>query len=109
MSKFPAQFSDLERLSDWALPTEQLRNSKRFAASLAQLQDVYDTLLSRADEAFTWLNQTPVEALDEQQRNLLNLFLTLAEVAFAIENYGEPAPKYLMRIDRFVPMHDAWA
>lgn len=109
MSKFPPQFSDLERLSDWSLPTERARNSKRFGASLAELQDVYGTLIGRADDAFTLLNQTPLANLDDRQKNLLNLYLSLAEVAFAVENYGEPAPKYLMRIDRFVPVHDTWA
>lgn len=109
MTIFPQGFDDLERLADWALPTERARNAKRFAATPDVLQDVYDTLCARADAAFLLLNQKPLASLDAREKNLLNLFLSLAEVAFAIENYGEAAPKYLMRVDRFVPVHDTWA
>jgi hypothetical protein len=108
MPTLPVGFEDLSPFLDWALRTELARNQRRFAVSLEDAQRFYDTMLPRTGEALEYLNQFNLDALTSEQRNLMYLCLSLAEVAFAIENYRETAPKYLMRIDRFFPVHDSW-
>jgi len=107
-SPLPDGFSDLEPWIDWARPTELGRNHKRWSASMAESQAFYDVMQVRGADALVYLNQFPLTALDEAQRTLLYLCLALAEVAVTVEMYGEPAPKYVFPIDRFVPVHDGW-
>ena len=42
MSKLPEEFADLERFSDWCLPTEEERYSKRLNSTMAEMQELYD-------------------------------------------------------------------
>lgn len=107
-SPLPDGFSDLEPWIDWAQPTELARNHKRWSASMAQSQAFYDVMQARGADALAYLNQFPLTALDAPQRTLLNMCLALAEVAVTVEMYGEPQPKYVFPIDRFVPVHDSW-
>ncbi|MBY8825715.1 hypothetical protein [Sphingomonas colocasiae] len=107
-SSLPDGFADLERWIDWALPTEYQRNRKRWSASMAESQAFYDVMQARCGDALSYLDQTPLTELDERQQALLNMCLSLTEVAVTVEMYGEPSPKYVFPIDRFVPLHDAW-
>ena len=47
MSKLPEEFADLERFSDWCLPTEEERYAKRLASSMDEMQELYDAGLAR--------------------------------------------------------------
>ncbi|TNE41686.1 MAG: hypothetical protein EP321_03015 [Sphingomonadales bacterium] len=107
-SPLPDGFADLEPWIDWAQPTEYLRNRKRWSATMEQSQTFYDIMQQRCADALSYLDQFPLTALDEQQTRLLHLCLALAEVSVTVEMYGEPQPKYVFPIDRFVPVHDNW-
>lgn len=107
-SSLPEGFADLEPWIDWAQPTELLRNHKRWSATMAESQGFYDIMQQRAADALRYLNQYPLTGLDAAQTRLLHLCLALAEVAVTVEMYGEPQPKYVFPIDRFVPVHDGW-
>jgi hypothetical protein len=106
--KFPSGFEDLEAYAAWAEPTESGRNKKRWTSTLSESQSFYDVMLVRAPAALEYLGRFPLDGLDAEQANLLNLCLGLAECAVTIEMYGEPAPKYVFPIDRFIPVHDTW-
>lgn len=107
-SLLPDGFSDLEAWIDWAQPTELLRNHKRWSASMEESQAFYDVMQDRCADALSYLDRFPLTSLNEQQTRLLHLCLGLAEVAITVEMYGEPRPKYVFPIDRFVPVHDDW-
>lgn len=107
-SPLPDGFADLEPWMDWAQPSELLRNRKRWSASMAETQAFYDAISARCAAALDYLNQFPLPDLDTRQQSLLNMCLALTEAAVTIEMYGEPQPKYVFPIDRFVPVHDAW-
>lgn len=101
---FPEPFRDLERFKAWSLPTEAQRNAKRYQSTMEELQVLYEMLSARAEAVFAVLDRTPLAQLSGPERRLFHLMLSLAEVAYAVENYEEAAPPYLMRIDRFVPV-----
>jgi hypothetical protein len=107
-SPLPEAFADLEPWIEWAQPTELLRNQKRWSATMAESQDFYDVMHRRGADALNYLDQFPLSELDERQQRLLNMCLSLAEVSLTVEMYGDPQPKYVFPIDRFVPTHDAW-
>ena len=107
-SPLPDGFANLEPWIDWAQPTEHLRNRKRWSATMAESKAFYDVMQARCGDALTYLDQFPLSDLDERQQTLLNMCLALTEVSVTVEMYGEPQPKYVFPIDRFVPMHDKW-
>jgi hypothetical protein len=37
MPKLPSEFADLERFTDWCLPTEQERYTKRLSSTMAEM------------------------------------------------------------------------
>jgi hypothetical protein len=87
---FPPQFSDLERLSMWALPTESERNVLRRSSAYADIKDVYDTVLLRIDAMLDYLDEFPLDNMPDDAGRLLLLALALSEVAPAVEYYGQP-------------------
>lgn len=75
---------------------------------MEESQSFYQKMLARAPDALDYLDRYPLDALDESQKRLLDLCLALAECAVTVEMYGDPCPKYVFPIDRFVPLHDGW-
>src|SRR4029077_3050237 len=65
----PAEFADLERFSEWCLPTEPQRFDKRLASSMAEMQAFYDAITPRAEEAISYCDKFP---LDDMPEDVLN-------------------------------------
>jgi hypothetical protein len=91
MSILPEKFQDLEPIAGvWSLATETARNRQRLASSMEEMTRFSETLLPRLDEIFEYLDQFAVDKLpDAASKNLFYLTLSLAEVAPALETYGQ--------------------
>jgi len=72
------------------LPTETERNAKRLASTQPELEAYAQALLPQVDAITRHLDEWPGGALPEPSRNLYFMLLSLAEVAPAIEFYGQP-------------------
>ena len=103
-AKLPAQFSDLEQFIDWALPTERERNLKRRTSPYAEIKALYDSVLPRIEAIIGYLNQFPLDQMPEEAGRLLNITLSLAEVAPAVEFYQQPEVVDGFPADRFIPV-----
>ena len=67
MPLLPGEFSDLEPFAEkWCLATESERWAQRMASSIDEMQTFYDAILPRADEAMTYLEQFPLDALPDE-------------------------------------------
>jgi len=86
----PAEFSDLEKYSDWVLPTEPERYAKRLASSMEEMQDFYDAAFPRIQDAMRYIDQYPIDDLPEQAKNLELLYFSLINVTFPIEVWSQP-------------------
>jgi hypothetical protein len=106
VNELPEQFSDLESLIEWSLPTERARNAKRRSSSMEQLKRFYDTMLPRTEAVLEHLDKFPLEQMPEQERRLLYLALSLAEVANAIELFKNPSVIDGFDPDRVNLMHE---
>jgi hypothetical protein len=106
VNELPEQFSDLESLIEWSLPTERARNAKRRSSSMEQLKHFYDTMLPRTEAVLEHLDKFPLEQMPEQERRLLYLALSLAEVANAIELFKNPSVIDGFDPDRVNLMHE---
>jgi len=106
VNELPEQFSDLESLIEWSLPTERARNAKRRSSSMEQLKRFYDTMLPRTEAVLEHLDKFPLEQMPEKERRLLYLALSLAEVANAIELFKNPSVIDGFDPDRVNLMHE---
>lgn len=89
-STLPREFADLEPFADWALPTERERYAKRLSSTMDELQAFYDAALPRLEDAATYLEQLPLDALPEDATHLPRLCYSLINVSFPVEAWHQP-------------------
>jgi hypothetical protein len=90
MKSLPADFADLAPFIDWALESERERNAKRYASQMTEIRHFHDAMVARVDTAIAYLDRKAFEDLNDADRNLLNMLLSLAEVAPAVTFYDSP-------------------
>ncbi len=98
----PAGFADLEQFTVWCKPTEAERNKQRRASEFSDIQALYDAVLPRLDQIFEFLTTYSLDDMPADVRALLELTLALAEVAPAVEWYGQPTVTDGFDPERFV-------
>src|SRR5260370_41697212 len=102
----PDQFRELEPFSSWALPSERERSAKRHASSVAELRAFYDAMILRMPDILDFLNGFSVDSVPADVNRLFLMTLSLAEIAPAIENFGQPGVLDGYDFSRFIPVHD---
>jgi hypothetical protein len=90
VSTLPNEFSDLEPLAAWALPSERERYAKRIASTMDELQAFYDAAFPRMEAALQYLDQYALDAIPEDAQNLLWLYCALVTVSFPVEVWRQP-------------------
>ena len=99
----PEQFHDLQPFVGWSLATESERSARRQGSTMAEIETFYHALLPRMDAVLSCLAAYPDENnLPDEVRTLFHLALALAEVAPAVENYGQPSVVDGYDVARFV-------
>jgi hypothetical protein len=82
-------FQDLTPLLEWALPSEHERRAKRAHSTMAEIKSFYETMLARMEDILTYLGRFPAENPPADVQRLFLLTAALAEIAPAVEMYGE--------------------
>jgi hypothetical protein len=101
----PEPFAALEPFAAvWSLPTEIDRHERRRASSMETLRDFYDAMLPRMSEILGYLETRPPDDLSAKDRRLMQLTLSLAEIAPAVELFGSPTIKDAVDSCRFRPV-----
>ena len=104
--QLPAQFQQLEPFVNWALATERERTAKRHSTSMADIRAFYDAMVAQLGEVLTYLNDFSEEGTPDDVKRLFFLTLSLAEIAPAVENFGQPGVVDGYDFSRFIPLHD---
>jgi hypothetical protein len=87
----PSGFEALEPfVADWALADAVARMTKRQTSDMAEIRGFYDAMLPMGEQALSHLRQFELGELPDDAERLLKLMLSLAEVAPAVEWYGDP-------------------
>jgi hypothetical protein len=87
----PPEFSDLERfVEDWCLDSEPERYAKRLASTMDEIQEFYDAVMPRAEEAIVYLEKFPLDDLPEDAFRLLKLLYSLILMSFPVEIWRQP-------------------
>ena len=105
-SPLPEPFHDLEKWLEWSLETEQERSDRRQASTMDDLKAFYAAMLDRMEEVLPYLDQFSVDALPEDATRLFYLTLSLAEVAPAVEQFGQPSVVDGYDVKRIVVRHN---
>src|SRR3546814_5824605 len=77
MANLPAEFAELERFIDWALPSETERYDKRLASTMDELQDFYDTAFPILENSTEYLKSVSLADISDEETNLLRIFESL--------------------------------
>ncbi|WP_433152892.1 hypothetical protein ACQPZ8_18995 [Actinomadura nitritigenes] len=87
----PGEFADLEPFAEkWCLATEQERYGTRLASTTEEMQEFYDAVVPRAEEAMAYLEGLPFDALPDDATNLLHLLYSMIQVSFPVEVWRQP-------------------
>jgi hypothetical protein len=98
----PDGFEALEPfVAHWALPTESQRIQQRFATSMEAITAYYELMIERIDDILDYLDTFDLDAMPEPEQRLMNMALSLVEVANAVEVYGVPYSDRSCTADRF--------
>ncbi len=104
-ARLPEQFQDLEKWLAWSLETEGERSDQRQASTMEDITAFYGAMLARMEEVLPYLEQFSLEELPDDAKRLFYLTLSLAEVAPAVEQFGQPSVVDGYDIKRFVATH----
>ncbi|MGE0680538.1 MAG: hypothetical protein AB7P69_06470 [Candidatus Binatia bacterium] len=102
-SALPEAFRNLEQWLAWSLATEQERSDKRQSSTMVDIKAFYDAMLVRMEEILPYLEQFPLDEMPEDAQRLFYLTLSLAEVAPAVELFGQPSVVDGYDIKRLTP------
>lgn len=103
-SRLPQPFRDLEPHLSWSLGTGEERSAKRQASPYSEIKAFYDAMVERMDEVLPYLDQFPPNNVPDDVQRLFLLTLSLAEVAPAVENFGQASVIDGYDVSRFVSM-----
>jgi hypothetical protein len=91
VTKLPSEFGDLERFTDWCLPTEPERYTKRLASTMTEMQEFYDAAFDRLEDAMVYLDaRFPLHEMPDDAKALMHLMQSLVNVSFPIEVWKQP-------------------
>jgi hypothetical protein len=105
-SLFPTQFQELEQWKEWSLATDQERSAKRQASTMEDIKTFYNAMLARMEEVLPYLEQFSMDDLPQNATRLFYLTLSLAEVAPAVEQFGQPSVVDGYDVKRIVVQHN---
>ena len=107
VTQLPEAFAALQPfVALWALDTETERNIQRHAQSMDAIRLFADSMMQHMEALIAFVNRKPMDEFDEVDSALLKLLLSLAEVAPAVEFYGQQEVVYGFEPRRFVAEED---
>lgn len=86
----PPEFADLERFSDWCLGSERERYAKRLGTTMRDMQQFYDAITPRAEEAISYCDKFPLDDMPDDVLNLMHLLYSMIMVSFPVECWKQP-------------------
>ena len=91
----PAGFEALAPFIEfWGVDTAAERAHCRNASDEASLLAFYNVANELLPKALDYLDQKPLQQLDESEQRLMNLVLSFAHVALAVEMLGKAEPRH---------------
>ena len=86
----PEQFAELDRFEAWILESQDERYEKRLASSMAEMTDLYKSVMARIAEIIEYCNQFPIDDMPEPARKLMLLSFSFIQASFPVEAWKQP-------------------
>ena len=87
----PEGFAELELfVADWARPTREERYDTRLSKTIEELEEFYDAIAARAEDAIAYLNARDLDALTDADARLLQLLYSLILVSYSVNIFNQP-------------------
>jgi hypothetical protein len=105
MALLPNEFSDLEPFAPkWCRATEGERWTERVSSTIDEMQEFYDAILPRVEEALTYLDKFPIDDMPDDAVHLLQLVYSFVVVSFPVELWRQQYPPDTLgtSFDRYV-------
>jgi len=82
----PPAFADLERFAaKWCLASEPERYAARMASSMDEMQELYDAVFPRVEEAIDYCDKFPLDDMPDDALHLLYLIYSLIMVTMPVD------------------------
>lgn len=86
----PEPFAELEPFAaTWVLASGEDRYQRRLSSTMDELQDFYDAVFPRAEEAIAYLEQFELDALPDDAVNLLRMLYSLSTVSPSVDVFAQ--------------------
>ncbi|MBF6567777.1 MAG: hypothetical protein IVW54_02745 [Candidatus Binataceae bacterium] len=89
--ELPADFAQLGKFVNWALPTQGERRVKRLTSTMPEIEEFYAAILPEMERIATYLDQYPMHEMPDDAKLLLYLTYAFMAVAPAVEIFNEPS------------------
>lgn len=105
--KLPEQFKDLEGYVDkWCFATQMKRTNERQESNMDEIKEFYNALEPRMQEILDYLDTFSLENLKGNEKTLLELTYAIAEIAPAVEMFGQKYVTSTFDARDFLPTHE---
>ncbi len=90
-TSLPDGFAELEPwVAGWSLATRAERYAKRLASTIDELDDFYDAVAQRAEDAIAHLDTLDLYDLPDGATRLLHLLYSFGLVSYAVNIFKQP-------------------
>jgi hypothetical protein len=94
-TKLPAGFEALEPfVGEWAIDGAANRARRRLDSNEAERAAFFEAAKPLLAPAIARLDETPLAKFDASEKRLMDLMLTFAHIALAVETQGDDEPKH---------------
>ena len=94
-SELPPGFEALQPFAAaWAVEGANNRLQRRITSSEAERVAFFEAGKDLLPSALEYLDKKPLSAFDANEKRLMNLLLTFAQIALAVENQGDDEPRH---------------
>lgn len=101
IAQLPRGFEALNSyVADWAIEGADNRHRRRIHSSKAEREAFFEAVKEVLPAALEHLDSKPLAAHDTAEKRLLNLLLTFAHVALAVEVQGDDEAKHAIGAGR---------
>jgi len=95
MSALPEGFAALEPFVEgWAITGSAARAARRGNSSPAEREALYAVAKDLLEPALTYLDTIPLDEFSSADSRLMDMMLSLAHVALAVEGMGDDEPRH---------------
>lgn len=107
IKKLPEQFKELNIfVNDWCFPTQMERTNARQESNMKDITAFYDAMEPRMQEILDYLDTFAIDELQGETMTLLELAYAIAEIAPAVEMFGQKYVTSTFDARDFLPTHE---